>query len=179
MIFLSPHTASTLAPNTTEQSWVMFVQVNPPVGGIGPIKIQGARGSQVSSKLREIVMNCPYEAFIVGLVPTDAPDELEATIQTQFDSTRIHHDWFAPTVELLTLIEQIGQQALQELLDQARPGGLPENAIDIEAMAAILGVSTKTVRRLVKAGEIPYLRLGKALRFVAADVIASLERREL
>jgi excisionase family DNA binding protein len=34
-----------------------------------------------------------------------------------------------------------------------------------------------TVRRLVKNGEIPHLRMGKALRFVPADVIASLERR--
>jgi excisionase family DNA binding protein len=41
-----------------------------------------------------------------------------------------------------------------------------------------LGVSVPTVRRLVKAGEIPFLRLGKALRFVAADVLASLDRRE-
>ncbi len=179
MLFLSPHTANTLSPLTNEQSWVMFVQVSPPVGGMGPIKIQGARGSQISAKLREIVMNCPYETFIIGLAPTENPDELEAVIQEQFDAARIHHDWFAPTIELLALIEEMGQQALQDLLAQVRPGGLPDNAIDIEAMAEILGVSTKTVRRLVKAREIPYMRMGKALRFVASEVIASLERRDL
>ena len=178
MIFISPHTATTLTPLTADQSWVMFVQVSPPTGGMGPIKIEGVRGTQIAARLREIAADNAYETFIIGLSPTDQPDELANVIQEQHASAHLHHDWFEPTIELVTFIQSTSQQALVELLTQARPGGVPDGAVDIDQIAGFLGVSTKTVRRLVKAGEIPYLRMGKALRFVPADVVASLERRD-
>lgn len=177
MIFLSPHTANTLTPLTTDQSWVMFVQVNPPSGGLGPIKIEGVRGAQIATRLRELVADNAYEPFIIGLTATETPDELVEVIHTEYAAALIHRDWFEPTIELVGFIQHTAQDALQALLTQARPGGVPDGAIDIEELAGVLGVSTKTIRRLVKANEIPHLRMGKALRFVAADVIASLERR--
>lgn len=177
MIVLSPHTASTLSPLTVGHSWVMFVQVSPPIGGAGPIKIEGVRGTQIATRLREIAADNAYETYIVGLTPTETPDELAQVIHDQF-APALHHDWFEPTIDLLTFIQHTAQDALQALLAQTRPGGLPDGAVDIETIAEFLGVSVPTVRRLVKNGEIPHLRMGKALRFVPADVVASLERRQ-
>ena len=178
MIVLSPHTASTLSPLTADQSWVMFVQVSPPVGAAGPIKIEGVRGTQIAPRLREIAADNAYETYIIGLTSTETPGELAQVIHDQFNAALLHHDWFEPTIELLAFVQHTAQEALQNLLAQTRPGGVPEGAVDIETIAEFLGVSVPTVRRAVKAGEIPYLRMGKALRFVAADVLASLERRQ-
>jgi excisionase family DNA binding protein len=176
MLILSPHTASTLSPLTADQSWVMFVQVNPPMGGLGPIKIEGTRGTQIASRLREIAADNAYETFIIGLTPTLTPTELAQTIHVQFASALLHHDWFDATLDLIAFIQHTAQDALQALLAQTRPGGVPDGAIDIEALAEFLGVSTVTIRRAVKAREIPFYKIGKAYRFMAADVLASLER---
>jgi excisionase family DNA binding protein len=178
MLFLSPHTAKTLSPLTADQSWVMFVQVNPTTGGFGPIKIEGVRGTQIATRLREIAADNAFETFIIGLTPTETPDELAHMIQTQFASAHLHHEWFEATIDLVSFIQHTAQEALETLLAQTRPGGIPDGAVDIETIAGLLGVSSKTVRRLVKDGEIPYMRMGRALRFVPSDVMASLERRE-
>jgi excisionase family DNA binding protein len=177
MIVLSPYTASTLSPHTVDQSWVIFVQANPPTGGMGPILIEGVKGPQIATRLRALAAANAFDTFIIGLTPTTTPNELAKTIQAQHEAAHLHHDWYAPTVELLTFIQHTSQNKLAELLAAARPGGIPDNAVTIEEIAALIGVSVSTVRRLVKDGEIPYLRMGKALRFMPADVIGSLERR--
>jgi excisionase family DNA binding protein len=176
MLILSPHTADVLVPLTADQSWVMFVQVNPPTGGFGPIKIEGVHGKQIAARLREIDLESPYEMLLIGLTPTETPDELAQVIHTQFANANIRHDWFEATIDLISFIQHTGQEALQTLLAQARPGGVPDGAVDIETIAEFLGVSVPTVRRAVKAREIPFFKMGKAYRFVAADVLASLER---
>jgi len=177
MLILSPHTASVLSPLTSDQSWVMFVQVNPPMGGLGPIKIEGVRGAQIATRLREIAADNAYETFIIGLTPTLNPAELAQTIHLQFAGALLHDDWFTPTIDLIAFIQSTGQEALQALLDQTRPGGVPDGAVDIETLAEFLGVSVPTVRRAVKAREIPFFKMGKAYRFDVASVLASLEHR--
>jgi excisionase family DNA binding protein len=144
-------------------------------GSPGPIKIEGMRGERIASRLREIDES-PYEMMLIGLTPTENPTELAQEIHEQFASTNLRQDWFEATLDLLIFIQQTGQDALQTLLAQARPGGVPDGAVDIEAIAEFLGVSIPTVRRAVKAREIPFFKMGKAYRFVPADVLASLER---
>lgn len=180
MIVLSPHTTEALSPHTKGQSWVMFVQAKPPCGGIGgPIWIEGVGSDdEVSDRLREIDRWCPYETFIIGLQPTDTPEELAAAIQAQHQTSRLRHDWFEPTPELILLIQHNGQQAVIALLERVQPGGVPDGVVDIKTIAEFLDVSVPTVRRLVKAGVIPAIRMGKALRFVTADVLESLGQRE-
>jgi len=155
----------------------MFVQVTPPGVGYGPIKIEGVKGVQLAPRLRAIAADNAFDALLIGLVATPTPDELTQTIHDQHEAARLHHDWFTPTTELVGFIQHAAQPALRDLLGRTRPGGLPDNAVDIGEMAAILGVSVPTVRRMVKADEIPYLRLGKALRFMPADVVASVRLR--
>jgi excisionase family DNA binding protein len=178
MIVLSPHTANALAPHAVDQSWVMFVQVNAPVSGLGPIKIEGVRGTQIAARLRALAADNAFEPYLIGLTPTVTPNELARAIQEQHVLARLHHDWFQPTAGLLAFIQHTAAGALRRLLAQARPGNIPDGAVDIDEIAQHLGVSVPTVRRLVKDEKIPYLRMGKALRFVPGDVVASLERRQ-
>ncbi|MGH7176616.1 MAG: helix-turn-helix domain-containing protein [Tepidisphaeraceae bacterium] len=177
MIVLSPHTANTLSPLTADNSWVMFVQVNAPVGATGPIKIEGVRGARIAARLREIAADNAYETYIIGLTPTDNPDEMEQAIHQQFASTHLHHGWFDVTPELIAFVQHTAQEALQALLAQTRPGGVPDGAVDIEALAEFLNVSVPTIRRAVKTGAIPYFKVGKSYRFVVNDVLASLNQR--
>lgn len=43
-------------------------------------------------------------------------------------------------------------------------------------VAALLGVCTRTVRRMVQAGRLPAYRTGRGLRFDRADLAAFLDR---
>lgn len=153
----------------------MFVQIAPP-GVIGPIKIEGVRGDRVSKRLLSISNNNPYPAYLIGLVETSTPDEHAQAIGEQHIDSHIHSGWFDPTPTLLQFIQHVGQSALSGLLGAARPGGVPDGVVDIEDMAAVLGVSVPTVRRLVGADAIPHFRVGRQLRFVVADVLASMNR---
>lgn len=50
-----------------------------------------------------------------------------------------------------------------------------DNLWDIEAVADRLGVRVRYVRRLVSERRIPYLKLGRLLRFDPAEIDAWLE----
>jgi excisionase family DNA binding protein len=49
--------------------------------------------------------------------------------------------------------------------------------LDIAAIAARLGVSTKTVRRLIERGELAVHRIGRQLRVSAADLHSYVARQ--
>ncbi|RTL63143.1 MAG: DNA-binding protein [Hyphomicrobiales bacterium] len=48
--------------------------------------------------------------------------------------------------------------------------------LTVEQLAARIQCSPKTIYRMVKAGKIPYLRLGKLIRFRQSDVVEYLRR---
>ena len=56
----------------------------------------------------------------------------------------------------------------------ATPTTLP-NLVDIDTLAAHLGVSVRHVRRLVAERRIPYVKWGHLLRFDPAEIAAWLE----
>jgi excisionase family DNA binding protein len=154
----------------------MFVQIAPP-GVIGPIKIEGVRGSRVSERLIAICEDNPYPAYLIGLVETPTPDEHAQAICEQYIASHLHDGWFEPTPALLQFIQHVGQSALVGLLAATRPGGVPDGVVDIDGIAEVLGVSVPTVRRLVAAGTIHCFRVGRQLRFVVEDVLASMNQR--
>ncbi len=49
--------------------------------------------------------------------------------------------------------------------------------LSIKELAAYLGVSTDTIRRAVRKGEIPFTRVGTAYRFDLREVHAQMERK--
>lgn len=176
MIVAGPNTSQAIAPHASERSWVMFVQVTPP-SGIGPIKIEGVRGAKIGDRLLTISVENPYPAYLIGLVESQVPHEHARAIAEQFVSHHMHDGWFEPALALLQLIQHIGQRALAELLAQTRPGAVNDQIVDIDGIAAILGVSVTTVRRLVAADGIPHMRVGKQLRFSVSDVLAAMNMR--
>lgn len=54
--------------------------------------------------------------------------------------------------------------------------GKPTAVLDTLEAAAYLGVSEPTLRRLIREGEVPHVRIGRALRFRVADLDAYLEK---
>lgn len=51
----------------------------------------------------------------------------------------------------------------------------PVPTVNSREMAAILGIASTTVEARAQRGDIPCIRIGKALRFVAADVLNKLK----
>lgn len=178
MLIATPSNTSALAPHAANRSWVVFLQVNPPSGGLGPVKIEGMRGNVIGQRLAQLSRDSAYELLIIGLIESPTPDEHADAIATQYDAWRIHDDWFQPTTELLAFINHNASLPLQELVGQLHPGVVGEGIVDVKQMAEILGVSVPTVRRMVTANIIPFMRWGRggSLRFNPADVIASLQR---
>lgn len=56
---------------------------------------------------------------------------------------------------------------------------VPSPLHDVEDVARLLGVSVSTIRRLVKAGELRAMRIGKQLRFDGRDIEAYLTTARL
>lgn len=178
MLKLSLTTTAAIALHAANQSWVVFAQVHTPSDPRGPIKIEGARAAQLLPCMRSLVVNCPFDVFLIGLIPSPVPAELAAQLHTEFDEAMIHDGWFEPVDQLTTLIEQNGTAALQDLLAVTHPAGIEDDSImSIDDLATALNVSVVTIRRWVKAEQIPYLRHGRILRFVYSDVLATLQRR--
>jgi excisionase family DNA binding protein len=176
VIALSSATAAAIALHAAEGSWVLFLQAVSPAGR-GPIKIEGIDGKQLASRLTALARDNAFEVQLIGLLPSTTPIQLAQQIILDFAQAHLHDGWFEPTSYVLTFVEHAAQEPLQQLLAQTHPGGL-EEPVDIEEMAKLLDVSVVTVRRLIKAEQIPYMKLGRVYRFVPADVIASLQHND-
>lgn len=169
MLIVSPSTASALAMHAAQKSWVMFVQVNQ-----GPIKIEGVKGTRLGARLDTLARENAFDPMLIGLIESATPDADARVLLDQLAPTILHHDWVAPSNELLLYIQQAAQPALQELLSVTHPGGFSEEPVDIEQIAQILGVSVPTIRRMIDRKAIPFLRVGRNYRFVPADVLATM-----
>lgn len=154
----------------------MFVQIKPPSGS-GPIKIEGVRGAKIGDRLLAISVENPYPAYLIGLIAAPSPHEAAHAIAAQFEASHMHDGWFEATAPLLQLIQQHGQGALGELLAVTRPGGVDDQLVDVDGIASILGVSARTIYRLVESDGIPHMRVGKQLRFSVTDVLAAMNLR--
>lgn len=151
----------------------MFVQANR-----GPILIEPVQGSDLGRRLGELARDNAYDTMLIGLLETPTPDTHAKQIAEQCESDHLHHSWFSASGNLLAFIQTTAQRALQELLAQTHPAAISGRIVDIKEMADMLGVSIPTVRRMVKAGEIPVVRApDRVLRFNPIDVIASLQAR--
>lgn len=176
MIALSSQTAAAIALHAAEGSWVVFMQALPPTGGQGPIMIEGMRGTNLARRLMSIAQDNAFEVQLIGLLPT-VIDPIAHANEIALEHVQMHDRWFEPTGDLIAFIQHAGQSSLQELLAVTHPGGLDQDQlVDIEGIAAVLDVSVPTVRRLIKAEQIPFLRFGRVYRFVPSEVIASLQR---
>jgi excisionase family DNA binding protein len=177
MIIVSAQTASAMAPHTGERAWIMFVLVTPPNGGIGPILIEPVRGQQIAARLGELARDNAYDTFMIGLIETTAPEETASAIRAQYATKQLHHNWYESTADLLAYIQHVAQGPIRQLLEQTHPGAMSQAMVGLEELMQILGMSESTIRRMVKAEEIPFMRFGRVLRFVPAEVIASLQHR--
>lgn len=177
MLIVSPSTATALAPHAASKSWVMFVQANLPSNCSSPglILIEGAKGRDLAERIKVLAAINAYEVTLIGLIESVQPGEHAKAIGEQY-SSNVHNSWFLPTASLLAFITHVAQPTLSALLTQMHPGALSETPVDIDAIAKMLDVSVMTVRRMIAANQIPYLRAGRSYRFVPSDVIASLRR---
>jgi len=173
MLTLTSSTAATVAMHASDGAWIMFVQVVSPGNPYGPIKIEAVSGEEFSDRLVQLARCSAFELRLIGLMQGVSIDD----VHTMFATYCLHDDWFTAGNELVAFIAQNAQDAIAVLAAQTHPGALPEKPVGIEDLAAILGVSVSTVRRMVKENRIPFLKFGRIYKFVVADVIASLEHR--
>ena len=68
-------------------------------------------------------------------------------------------------------------QEANEPLTRASQGQTPPRLLTLHEVAAILAVSPRTVRRLLGRG-LPCVRLGRVVRFRAADLLRFVEARK-
>lgn len=183
MLIAHHSTASAITPHAADRSWVVFLQTAFPAGVVSPIKIAGMKGAEIGRELHRLSAANAYDIQIIGLIPSQDPDQHARAIADQYagSNDHLHDGWYLPTAGLLAFVEHHALAPLQQLLAQVHPGSINEHVVDIEEMAKILGVSVPTVRRMVAADDIPSFRIGKGLgsrlRFVPADVVASLQQR--
>ncbi len=169
MFVLSPQAATSLATSTQGQGFVVFAQLT---SGARPIKIEGTRA--LAMRLRALDDDCPYEICLIGLIRTEDPAGDATLLHEQFASTHMKGDWFTPNRALTDLVAETALPALQELLEQFQPTSDDGSMLTVEELAEQLGISVPTVRRMVKSNQLPHVRIGRQIRFVPEDILASL-----
>jgi excisionase family DNA binding protein len=60
---------------------------------------------------------------------------------------------------------------------KARTGGPPTKLVSVKELSRYLNVSRATIRNLIKAGQIPYCKVGSQYRFDVLAVRAAIEKR--
>lgn len=154
----------------------MFLQVLAPCEPLGgPILIDSVRAGEMGARLAELSRLNAHELRLIGLIPSEDPEADHEAYATTFEGCHEHDSWFRPCPTLVATITEHGQDAISALLQQTHPGGL-DAPVNIETLAGLLNVSVPTVRRMIKAEQIPFLKIGKRYRFVPRDVFASLAR---
>ena len=69
--------------------------------------------------------------------------------------------------------------AILDNLPDPNPQCDVEPLLDIKGVAALLGCSETTTWRLVRAGDLPVIKLGVLTRFAPADVRALIDRQRV
>lgn len=167
--------ATAITPHAADRSWVVFLQTALPSGVASPIKIVAMRGSEIGDELRRISAANAYDVQIIGLIPSDQPDQQAAAIARQYGG-HLHDGWHTPSANLIAFIQHHGKAAIQDLLGQVHPAAIPDRVVDLKEMAQILKCAEVTVRRMIRAEEIPFLRTGEKYLFHPAEVLAALRR---
>ncbi len=63
------------------------------------------------------------------------------------------------------------QLSLLQPSREERIAGMDEEVLDVGGAARVLGVSTKTIYKLARTGEIPAMRIGREWRFARKNLI--------
>jgi excisionase family DNA binding protein len=153
----------------------------------GPIKIGVAHTPE--QRLRELQVGHPTALVIRKVMPGGVAYERE--LHTRFARARLCGEWFRPTDELCRFAVARGVASPE--IEEARAEGFQlgyatgrrdaaarPSALTARAVADLLGVSTETVLRWTRRGEIPAFRLpGGSIRYRPEDISAWIADRSL
>lgn len=123
---------------------------------------------------------CPCSIAVLGILFSDRVRERKAQLHRQFIAEHAHGEWFRLSDKLRTWICDKAVSPESNLLSKARLADRTdidrllveaalEPLIDIDRVAKALDVSVVTVRRYVRAHDIPFIRVGRQLRFYLGD----------
>lgn len=166
MQILTFQTMRTLDQTPAGVGVVYFVQTRPSEDLAGPVRIGSTRNLQ--QHLQQLVDHNPFPLYLLGSMVSAEPEKAKHHIHEQFAAARSRGDWFRPTDELLQYVRTATQRPLTPPMPQVPADQL----LSIEDVARILNVSVPTVRRLVDAGRLPVMRIGRQLRFSPKDITA-------
>ena len=51
--------------------------------------------------------------------------------------------------------------------------------VSVEEISALLGIPSENIYRMIKVGELPYLRIGKRIRFDESEILKWLEGKRV
>lgn len=149
----------------------------------GPIKIGVAH--RPDERLRDLQVGAPSVLVIRKVFPGGVPTERQ--LHERFSAQRLSGEWFRPSDELCRLANgrRIELPAVEDARDEGfklgyaaarreiaeRPGALTARAV-----GKLLDVSSETVLRWTRRGDLPAVRLpGGALRYLQEDITTWIE----
>lgn len=157
---------------------VFFVQCRPVPEMIGPIRIDST--TNLAARMNALMAANAFPLYLVGVVASDNPTEAEKQIKEKFKADRMHADWYRPSIELQHFIASVSKKGAASVIATspaplASPSATAEDARTIEQIASFLGTSVPTIRRMVRAGSIPYFRVGKRYLFWPKEVLEAIK----
>jgi excisionase family DNA binding protein len=127
--------------------------------------------------------NAARVRLVAALAHRDAPGYV-AKLRRRFAAMHDHGDWFRPRAPLRAFLAELPPVAGADVCappvveDQdVFSFDVPAPLLDVAALATYLQVSAVTVRRLVRARQLPCVRVGRQLRFDIRDPAIAARRR--
>jgi excisionase family DNA binding protein len=142
---------------------IYFVEAD--VVAVGKL-IKISATSNFGIRFTALCSSCPCELTLRGalLCPTNV-EEREVKLHEQFALEHHHADWFR-------LSERLEQWIVEKVAIPKAVNTTPfeqetalEPLVDIDEIARMIKVSTATIRRYVRERHIPFVRIGRQLRF--------------
>lgn len=154
--------------------------------GLGLIKIGATR--DLAQRFATLTSENAGSVRLVGVVYHRDPAAYADQLRRRFAAMRDHGDWFRPWAPLRAFVDVVAPS----VPDAPRPPSpaaaapaafaafafeAPQPLLDAAALAAHLRVSIVTVRRLVRARQLPCVRVGRQLRFDVREPVIAARRR--
>ena len=156
--------------------------------GLGLIKIGATR--DLAQRFATLTSENAGPVRLVGAVHHRDPVAYADQLRRRFAAMCDHGDWFRPWAPLRAFVDAVAPS----VLDAPRPLApaavapaavapaaftfdTPQPLLDAAALAAHLQISIVTVRRLVRARQLPCVRVGRQLRFDVCEPVIAARRR--
>lgn len=157
---------------------VYFVEAE----GLGLVKIGATHDLQ--QRLATLTSENACKLKLLGVIAHRNPTSFASELKTRFSTLCAHDDWFRLRAALRAFVDRAlpsvkAQRSVEPEIQHFMFDTPAPPLLNVYDVAAYLGISAVTVRRLVRKRQLACVRVGRQLRFDIRDPSISARRQTI